>query len=55
MINQGDGGLLEDSIALCFQLRVLDKTRLIKRLGQLSLKKIAQLEEVILVTLGYEL
>ncbi len=55
MINQGDGGLLEDSVALCFQLRVLDKTRLIKRLGQLSLKTIAQLEEVILVTLGYEL
>jgi len=55
MINQREGGLLQDSVALCFQLRVLDKTRLIKRLGQLSSKTITQLEEVVLVTLGYEL
>ena len=55
MINRGDGGLLQDSVALCFQLRVLDKKRLIKCLGQLSPKTIAQLEEVVLVTLGYEL
>ena len=36
MINRGDGGLRQDSVALCFQLRVLDKTRSIKRLGQLD-------------------
>ena len=54
MINRGDGGLLQDSVALCFQLRVLDKKRLIKRLGQLNPKTIAKLEEVVLVTLGYE-
>ncbi len=53
MIKQGDGGLLQDSVALCFQLRVLDKTRLIKCLGQLNLKTIAELEEVVLLTLGY--
>lgn len=28
-IEQGNGGLAQDSVALCFQLRVLDKTRLI--------------------------
>ena len=55
MIKQGDGGLLQDSVALCFQLRVLDQTRLIKRLGQLNIQTIAELEEVVLVTLGYEL
>lgn len=54
MISRGDGGLLQDSVALCFQLRVLDKKRLIKRLGQLSPKTIARLEEVVLVTLGYK-
>jgi mRNA interferase MazF len=54
LIEQGDGGLSEDSVALCFQIRVLDKTRLIRRLGQLSAETIAQLEEVMLVTLGYE-
>ncbi|WP_370623403.1 type II toxin-antitoxin system PemK/MazF family toxin [cf. Phormidesmis sp. LEGE 11477] len=55
LIKRGDGGLLQDSVALCFQLRVLDKTRLIKRLGQLNSKTVAELEGVVLVTLGYEL
>lgn len=54
LIRKGDGGLLQDSVALCFQLRVLDKKRLIKRLGSLNLDTIAELEEVVLVTLGYE-
>jgi mRNA interferase MazF len=54
LIEQGDGGLSQDSVALCFQIRVLDKTRLIRKLGQLSAETIAQLEEVMLVTLGYE-
>jgi mRNA interferase MazF len=55
LIKQGDGGLSQDSVALCFQIRVLDKARLIRRLGQLSAETIAQLEEVVLVTLGYEI
>jgi mRNA interferase MazF len=55
VIKQGDGGLSQDSVALCFQVRVLDKTRLIRRLGQLSSNTMVQLEEVVLLTLGYEL
>jgi mRNA interferase MazF len=54
LIEQGNGGLSQDSIALCFQMRVLDKTRLIRLLGQLSPEIIAQLEDVVLLTLGYE-
>ncbi len=54
-IQQGDGGLTQNSVALCFQIRVLDKTRLIRRLGQLSADTLARLEEVVLVTLGYGL
>ncbi|WP_448574010.1 type II toxin-antitoxin system PemK/MazF family toxin [Trichothermofontia sp.] len=54
LIKQGDGGLSQDSVALCFQIRVLDKRRLIRRLGQLSTEIITQLEQVVLVTLGYE-
>jgi len=54
-IAQGAGGLVEDSVALCFQMRVLDKTRLIRKLGQLSAETIAQLEAVVLITLGYDL
>jgi len=52
-IQKGDGGLLHHSIALCFQLRVLDKTRLIRKLGQLNPETIAHLENVVLLTLGY--
>lgn len=55
LIKQGEGGLSQDSVALCFQIRVLDKARLIRRLGQLSAETVAQLEEVVLLTLGYEI
>ncbi|NJP11317.1 MAG: type II toxin-antitoxin system PemK/MazF family toxin [Leptolyngbyaceae cyanobacterium RU_5_1] len=54
LIEQADGGLAQDSVALCFQMRVLDKTRLIRKLGQLKPETITQLEEVVLLTLGYE-
>ena len=54
-IKKGDGGLLHDSVALCYQLRVLDQTRLIRRLGQLSSETITKLENVVLLTLGYGL
>lgn len=30
-IKKGDGGLPQDSIALCFQMRAIDKSRLTKR------------------------
>ena len=53
-IEQGNGRLTQDSVALCFQMRVLDKNRLIRILGQLSPEIIVQLEEVVLLTLGYE-
>jgi mRNA interferase MazF len=54
LIQQGDGGLTEDSVALCFQLRVLDKARLIRKLGELNPATISELEKVVLLTLGYE-
>ncbi len=53
-IAQGNGGLAQDSVVLCFQMRVLDKTRLVQKLAQLNTETIAQLEEVVLLTLGYE-
>jgi mRNA interferase MazF len=54
LISSGQGGLSQDSVALCHQLRVLDKTRLIKRLGQLDAGAIAYLESIVLFTLGYK-
>ena len=53
LISNGQGGLNQDSVALCHQLRVLDKTRLIKRIGQLDFEAISRLESVVLFTLGY--
>lgn len=54
MISSGQGGLNQDSVALCHQLRVIDKTRLIKKLGQLELEVIANLESIVLFTIGYQ-
>jgi len=51
VVAQRDGGLAQDSVALWFQMRVLNKTRLIRMLGQLRTETIAQLE-VVLLTLG---
>jgi len=55
LIPNGQGGLNQDSVALCHQLRVLDKTRLIKRLGHLDLETISELERIVLFTLGYKM
>jgi mRNA interferase MazF len=52
LISSGQAGLNQDSVALCHQLRVIDKTRLIKRLGQLEFEAIARLESVVMFTLG---
>jgi mRNA interferase MazF len=35
-LSKGEGGLTSESVALCHQLRVLDKTRLLKKLGTVS-------------------
>jgi mRNA interferase MazF len=53
-ITAGEGGLTADSVALCHQLRVLDKTRLTKKLGKLSDSRINEIEECVLYTLGFE-
>lgn len=39
----------------CHQLRVLDETRLIKTLGQLQPEAIADLERIVLFSLGYKM
>jgi len=52
-ISAGEGGLNQDSVALCHQIRVLDQTRLSKRLGKLEPSTITALETTLLFTLGY--
>jgi mRNA interferase MazF len=45
-------GLDITSVALCEQIRVADRTRLIKAIGYLDPKLIPQLDEAIAITLG---
>lgn len=52
-IEKGNGGLAQDSVALCYQIRVLDKSRLIRLLGKLESETIKELEDIVLLTLGY--
>ncbi len=51
-ITKEQGNLITDSVALCHQLRVLDKSRLIAKLSQLSNEIIYELENKVLFTLG---
>ena len=51
-INKGEGGLKNDSVALCHQLRVLDKERLQRKLGSVSHQTIEEIESCVLFTMG---
>ena len=51
-ITKEQGNLMNNSVALCHQLRVLDKSRLIKRLSELPNDIVLELEDKILFTLG---
>lgn len=51
-IAEGEGGLTSDSVALCHQLRVLDRTRLQRRLGVVNTTTITAIEQRVLFTLG---
>lgn len=52
LVLQGDGGLTNDSVALCHQLRVLDKSRLRRRLGAVGEKTMAAIESSAMFTTG---
>ena len=47
--------LAVDSVLLCHQIRTLDKSRLVKRLGQISEKQLTEVDEKLLFTLGIQL
>ena len=51
-LNQSLTGLKEDSVALCHQLRVLDKGRLLHQIGKLPTELVKELEVCILFTMG---
>jgi mRNA interferase MazF len=51
-ISSGEGGLVSDSVALCHQLRVLDKSRLQRKLGTVSQQILSAIESRMLFTMG---
>ena len=51
-VGKGEGGLSNDSVALCHQVRVLDKARLCHRLGAVSQGTIEAVERCVVFTLG---
>ena len=54
-VSAGEGGLSSESVALCHQLRVLDKTRLTKRLGEVGAATLEKIETCVLFTLGIKI
>jgi len=52
LIRRPEGGLSDDSVALCHQMRALDKTRLVRRPGRLSPEALSALEGRVLFTTG---
>ena len=51
-VAKGEGGLTSESVALCHQLRVLDKTRLKKALGEVSQTTMTAIEAKVVFTMG---
>jgi mRNA interferase MazF len=52
LISKGEGGLASDSVVLCHQLRVLDKTRLQRKLGTVTQRTLSTVESCVLFTMG---
>ncbi len=52
LVPAGEGGLRQPSVALCHQMRALDKQGLIDRWGALSPDRMAEIERIVLRTLG---
>lgn len=51
LLRAPNGGLTADSVALCEQVGVLSKSRLLYRRGVLRVSDLARLEQAILITL----
>ena len=52
LVPAGTGGLPHDSVVLCHQIRVLDKTGIHDRIGSLPPTVMAEIERIVRLTLG---
>lgn len=50
LVRQGEGGLPQDSVALCYQIRAIDRSRLQNRLGSLTDATINEIENALNTT-----
>jgi len=53
-ISPFESGLNEKSVALCHQIRVIDKSRIKKKIGKITQVTLFELETTLLFTLGYD-
>lgn len=51
-IPAGTGGLNEDSVLLCEQIRVIDKRRLLKRIGKIDKTYLKEVHKALKTILG---
>ena len=54
LVRAGEGGLSSDSVLLCDQLRVLDESRLERKIRQVSEETMAAAEKCVLFALGMD-
>ncbi len=52
LLKAGEGGLTEDSVVLCEQIRVVDKQRIIKTLGYLNSNSMQEVSQAVNIILG---
>ena len=48
------GGLTEDSILLCEQIRIIDKRRLVRRIGNIGEENLSKVDTALKLILGLE-
>lgn len=51
-VSAPEGGLKQDSVALCHQIRALDKSGIINYWGSLSANRMTEIDQVVLYTIG---
>jgi mRNA interferase MazF len=47
LVRASEGGLTQDSVALCEQLRVIDQSRLLGRLGTLTQQRMDEIDDAL--------
>jgi mRNA interferase MazF len=52
LIAKNGTSIKNDSVALCHQMRVLDKTRLIHKIGEVEIETLEKIDKCVMFTLG---